>query len=487
MDSTTLSAVRDCLATGRGKDAVALLEVASRASPDDPRLAHDRLLVATLFGNPADGRMALNAMTGLVERIGTTAAGAADLAILSRDLADVVPLLLARFGSEELAVHIPPVAEQVHRLLAAAALLPHDPETAALLARADALIWRYDDPRTRTRRYVYRPPSPHTVQIEPTNRCNLKCTMCPRTTEMQRPLVDMTVEDYAQLLAGWSGARPGFKARVHSFSSAVMDFTWPGFVKLFFLGEILMHESFIDLVHATRARGAAVMPMTNGALLVRRSIRRKIVDSDMTHLGISLDGIDAASYEAVRTGAAWNAVRDAIIALCDELEAAGRRSSIALHVNTLVPEGPGMAERNKEFLAPILARVDSYGQTHVTAATHAASFVDAQGRLTPVIHAGRRIDAAEPSCLETLTKLNVLSDGRMTPCCGDIDGVLELGRMRQTIDEVWNSPATLALHRAHFTHRLEDYDYCRHCLGVDVDPAIGLVPRLALEGARPIG
>ncbi|MBM3534617.1 MAG: hypothetical protein FJX60_16440 [Alphaproteobacteria bacterium] len=146
-----------------------------------------------------------------------------------------------------------------------------------------------------------------------------------------------------------------------------------------------------------------------------------------------------------------------------------------------------MMERNKAFLAPILERVDSFGRTRVSAATHAASFVDAEGRLAPVIHLGRTISPAEPSCLETLTKLNVLSDGRMTPCCGDIDGVLELGRMERTIDEVWNSPATLALHRAHFTHRLEDYDYCRHCLGVDIDPARGLVPRGPLEGTRPIG
>lgn len=305
MDSTTLSAVQERLASGRGKEAVALLDAASHAAPNDSRLAHDRLLISTLFGKPGDCRTALDGMTGLIDRLDGIPTTKEDLAVLSRDLAEVAPLLLARFGGEEFGMQIPPVAEQVYRLLSAAAALPHDHDTSLHLAHARDLIWTYDDPRTHTTRYIYRPRSPHTVQIEPTNRCNLKCTMCPRTTAMQRPLVDMPIEDYARLLAGWSWARPMFKTHVHTFGSTIMDFSWPGFVKLFFLGEILMHENFVELVRTTHARGAAVMPMTNGALLIRRSIRRKIVESDMTGLGISLDGIDAASYEAVRTGASW--------------------------------------------------------------------------------------------------------------------------------------------------------------------------------------
>jgi hypothetical protein len=311
--------------------------------------------------------------------------------------------------------------------------------------------------------------------------------MCPRTTAMERPVIDMPLDTYTTLLAGWSGASPVFETRVHCFDSARLVFRWPGVVKLFFLGEILMHESFVELLRATRERGAAVMPMTNGALLVRRSIRRKIVESDMSHLGISLDGIDADSYETVRTGARWPAVRDAIIALCDELESAGRRSQIAIHVNSLIPEGDGMEERNRDFLKPVLDRVDHLSQSRAGAATYPSTFVDAAGRLRTVVHIGRPIDPALPSCFETLTKLNVLSDGRMTPCCGDIDGALELGRLPRTIDEVWNGDATLALHRAHLTHRLDDYAYCRHCLNVESTPQGALVPRPPIEGIRPIG
>lgn len=487
MDEAAANAVRERLGTGRAREAATLLAEAARASPKDPRIAHDRLVVTTLFGTPAEGRAALDDLATLAGRYGESGPTSDAAADFARDLVDLAPLVLARFGAEELAEHIPAVAERTRYLLTFAGGLPQNAAVSARRLDALDLLWTYDDPRLGVTRHVYRPPSPHTVQIEPTNRCNLKCTMCPRTTAMQRPLIDMTVEQYAELLAGWSGAAPKFKLRMHAFGPDPLDFTWPGFVKLFFLGEILMHEDFDGLVRATRNRGAAVMPMTNGALLVKRSIRRKIVESDIQQLGISLDGIDAASYEAVRTGASWPVVRDSILALCAELESAGRRSAIRLHVNSLVPDGPGMAERNRVFLGPVLEKVDSLVQSRVGAATHPATFIDTDGRLREIVHEGRPISPEAPSCFETLTKLNILSDGRMTPCCADTDGLLALGRMSQTIDEVWNSPGTLALHRAHFTHRLEDYDFCRTCIGADVDPVRGLVPRRPLEGARPIG
>jgi hypothetical protein len=485
MNEATGVAVRERLGTGRTGEAIAILEAESAISPHDHRIAHDRLLVATLFGPPEPGRAALDHLLSVVEK-----ASGRDPAMAGQihdDLVDLAPLVLARFGTEDLAVlYMPPVAQRIARLLGLAARLPQSGESVARREKVDGLIWTHDDPRTGVTRHVYRPRSPHTLQIEPTNRCNLKCTMCPRTTAMQRPLVDMSVERYARLLEGWSAVSSKFQIRVHAFGSVSMQFTWPGFVKLFFLGEILMHEDFDRLVHKTVSRGAAVAPMTNGALLVRRSIRRKIVESEIATLGISIDGIDAAGYAAVREGATWPVVRDAVLALCDELEAAGRRSKIRIHIHSLIPEGAGNEQRNRDFLAPLIARVDGHNFGYVTA-LHPAEFVDGEGRLNAVAHRGSPIHPSNPSCFETLTKLNVLSDGRMTPCCPDIDGAMTLGSTAQTVDEVWNSPATLALHRAHLTHRLEDYDFCRDCLNVDSDPGRGLVVRAPLESVRAIG
>jgi hypothetical protein len=485
MDPSRLAESREHLESGRGSDAAELLESASRMAPLDSRLAHDRLAITLLFGTPGEGRRALDHAVSVVESQHEANTNN-DVEQVARDIAEVAPLALARFGAEDHVQHVAGVVRSVERLLRVTGSLTRDDRTRALCRDVLDLLWVHDDPRVGATRYVYRPRSPHTLQVEPTNRCNLKCTMCPRTTAMRRPPADMSVETYAQLLEGWSGAAPRFGMRIHAFGSSPLEFSWPGLVKLFFLGEILMHDNFAELVRVTRRRGAAVMPMTNGALLIRRSIRRKVIESDIQQLGISLDGIDAASYEAVRTGAAWAAVRDGILALCDELEAAGRRSSIRLHVNSILPEGAESAERNRGFLRPVIERVDSHSQTRISAA-HPATFIDASGALTEIAHGSTAITVDRPSCFETLTKLNVLSDGRMTPCCTDIDGRMELGRMDRTVDEVWNDPATLALHRAHLTHRLEDYDLCRHCLGVEIDPARGLVPRARLEATRSIG
>ncbi|MDR2006797.1 MAG: SPASM domain-containing protein, partial [Acidaminococcales bacterium] len=71
----------------------------------------------------------------------------------------------------------------------------------------------------------------------------------------------------------------------------------------------------------------------------------------------------------------------------------------------------------------------------------------------------------EPLCTEPFTKLNVLWDGSVTPCCYDIDGAMPLGHIKDGIDNVWKSGKAKELREALLNHDFNKYPLCSACMG----------------------
>ncbi|MFH0876640.1 MAG: glycosyltransferase [Candidatus Omnitrophota bacterium] len=59
---------------------------------------------------------------------------------------------------------------------------------------------------------------------------------------------------------------------------------------------------------------------------------------------------------------------------------------------------------------------------------------------------------------------NITSDGRLTPCCRDINLELEIGNIRyQALDEIWQGEPIRQLRIAHLKGNLESYPICARC------------------------
>ncbi len=122
------------------------------------------------------------------------------------------------------------------------------------------------------------------VYIEPTNRCNIDCTFCMRST-WDVPLGQMADATFARILDGLRQIDP------------------PPLVFFGGIGEPLAHPKTIDMVAQVKALGATVEMITNGTLLDDKRSRR-LIDAGLDTVWVSIDGATPESYADVRLGAA---------------------------------------------------------------------------------------------------------------------------------------------------------------------------------------
>lgn len=126
---------------------------------------------------------------------------------------------------------------------------------------------------------------PRFIQIEPVGQCNLRCKMCPiqfrPDAQPGQPSAFMKWETYCSLIDQFDGA-----TELH----------------LQGLGEPLLHPRFFEMVRYAVERGMQVSTNTNMTILTEeRAVA--CVQSGLHTIHVSIDGADAASYEAIRVKA----------------------------------------------------------------------------------------------------------------------------------------------------------------------------------------
>jgi MoaA/NifB/PqqE/SkfB family radical SAM enzyme len=136
---------------------------------------------------------------------------------------------------------------------------------------------------------VHRPASQLArLYVEVTNRCNLSCRMCVRTT-WDEPYGNMGSGTFARILAGLNGVSPP--------------------PSLFFggFGEPLLHPDVVDMVGQAKALGGQVELITNATLLTAE-MSRGLIEAGLDVMWVSLDGATTESYDDVRPGAGLQGV-----------------------------------------------------------------------------------------------------------------------------------------------------------------------------------
>lgn len=307
------------------------------------------------------------------------------------------------------------------------------------------------------------PPSPPTLQIEPTNICNFRCIMCPRSV-MKRPEGFMSLETFDNIFKGWSAKYSSLNF-THIILGRPIRLSKAGSVKFFFLGEPLLHPEFDNLINMAVSEGCMVSVQTNGSLLVKSDFAERLVNSGVHGIGISVDGINKETYLSIRKGAEWERTVSGIKKLVE-----ARRLSVVtrkprIEISTILSDNDAsLALRTKDFMAEIFDGVDLIRFINLDR-SYSPDFIDEKGALYShgkILHASYTSDA--PLCMEPFSKLNILWDGNVTPCCHDIDGVMLFGSVEsEKIDEIWRNQAFARLLQALSCHDLSSHTFCRSC------------------------
>lgn len=122
---------------------------------------------------------------------------------------------------------------------------------------------------------------PNFLQIEPTINCNLRCEMCDRAT-WNRTCEDMPLLKYRRLISQFKYLRS---------------------LKIQGMGEPLLHKKLVEMIdYAKKCNVISVRTVTNATVLDEK-MARKLLNSEIDVIGISLDSADEKVYECIRKGA----------------------------------------------------------------------------------------------------------------------------------------------------------------------------------------
>lgn len=287
-----------------------------------------------------------------------------------------------------------------------------------------------------------RPPDfPIKVQLEITNRCNLRCIMCTRN-QMRRPLGDMSLEVFRRVAD-----------EVAVESGTVLS--------LYFLGEPLLNRQLESMVSYLRERIAAAGSriqfgiQTNGMLL-DRDRARSLLEAGLRDFAFSVDGLEG-DLERVRPGASYPVVERNILGLMD----LGRRmglDDLVVGISKLCDDP--QADEVRRFRERWEGRVPILNLLGISR-HEGNSFMAADGSIREVAARGepkRRVYCGEGH------RLLVLWNGDFAFCCSDVNRSLDLGNVRdRSIRETWHSSEMRQIRRKLLAAEYADLPDCQRC------------------------
>ena len=273
-------------------------------------------------------------------------------------------------------------------------------------------------------------------QIELTNECPMTCQMCPRTTDMTRPIGFMPENLFRKIIDEAAGSTS--KVFLHHF------------------GESLLHPNLGEYIQYARKKGIKSYLSANPVLLNQKRIEA-IVENQLQEIVLSLDGITSKTSMRVRGQAAVN------------VKLAERRVSELIKFkrarNTKYPKIIMQIVRQKQNINEINAWKRKWETVDGIAKAKVKSFIGWNGTNNNILNLRPDDQGCESKlvCDKPWTSVTILYDGRVVPCCFDHDGNEELGNIQfQTLDEICNGEAAEGLRQKHKDSDLEG-TICSKC------------------------
>ena len=345
------------------------------------------------------------------------------------------------------------------------------PDKAAYLAEREACLalspaaranWeRYE---RSTRREAVLDYLPVRLDVENVSRCNFRCTMCQVSDwpKGQRA-ADMSLDDFKRLLVEQVGV---VELKIQGFGEPTMG-----------------GEDYFEMIRYARARRIWVRTITNASRLHLKGCYKKLVDSDVNEIQISIDGATKEVFEGVRRGSVfgqvahncslinsygdakrmlprtkmWTVVQEAnahqledLVVLADEL---GFKNMV-LSFELIDFGQPKWKETNDAVSVSSRIDLDRCWRLHAAAAS--------RGIKLAFWFATERYEAKPGKlCPWPFERAYVSSDMRFVPCCiiGNPE-VSDVGDARDLARE-WNGPAIKTFREAHLGGSIPDV--CKSC------------------------
>ncbi len=292
---------------------------------------------------------------------------------------------------------------------------------------------------------------PKMISVEVTSRCNLNCPFCLVGMQNQLPSTEH------DLLPRGLG-----NIEMELYRKIVDDSVAFGVEKmqLHFQGEPLLHKRLPEMVRLAKDRNLATQMFTNG-LPLTEPMAGRLLDAGLDMLRFSVDGVSEEVYQKNRVGGQFHRVHKNMKMMADK--ARERKSPIRL-------EWQMIAMRNNEHeieQARVMAGAIGLNFFVKTFAVTDPGSVPHDPKYQRKLH-------IKP-CSDIYRAIFVYWNGDVVPCCYDIAGKAIVGNLaRQTLTEVWESPAYRDLRRRidnAYRRPDEEPELCKSCLKWGHEPS----------------
>lgn len=288
---------------------------------------------------------------------------------------------------------------------------------------------------------------PICLSVEPTTACNLKCPQCPSGLKsFSRPTGNLKLEKYYQWLL------------------PVKDKIWG--INFYFQGEPFIYPEIHKAISFANEAGIFTMTSTNGHFLDEEQCR-KIIESGLDQLTISMDGIEQEVYEKYRIGGSLSKVLDGIKTMvATKQEMKSKTPFVALQF-VVMRQNAHQLEELKSLALQL--KVDA-----LRLKTAQVYNFETGSDIIPEQAVYSRYQSTEAGSMKIKNKLlnhcwrlwhaPVLTwDGKMVPCCFDKDAEHQMGDVNDLgIDKIWKNEHYQAF-RKNILNTRKSVTICQNC------------------------
>ena len=273
---------------------------------------------------------------------------------------------------------------------------------------------------------------PQTLFLEPTNHCNIRCSICPYPT-MKRSKGYINWETLERVIGESKG-----KSKICFFM---------GF------GEPLLHPEIIEMIEYIENAGISVYLSTN-SMLLDEGMAEMLFDVGLTRLYLPFSTFDKEKYEAIRRGACFDVVKKNINH-CLQVRKNHLTKTKVLVIPIAMKETFKEFDEIVEYYQPML---DGIGGVELK------GFCDYSGAVEDRSIPG--LKSPPGFCTMVNYGITINWNGDVVICCNDYDNFTSVGSvLNNSISEIWSSDKYNEYRRQIKERNFQENSFCGGCLG----------------------
>lgn len=289
---------------------------------------------------------------------------------------------------------------------------------------------------------------PYAASVEPSNTCNLRCKECP-----VGQVAVVSQQKYME--------PQDFESIVRKLSGTVC------YLMLYFQGEPMMNKKFTEMVMFAKKHRMFVSTSTNAHFL-NETVSRKIIESRLDHIIISVDGMSQKTYEKYREGGKLERVQRNLVRMVELKKRMNSRIPFVTvqFLVTSANEHEMLALENwKEKVGFDEVRFKSMQVTNLTSKNSLLPKNAKYNRYTAFNSNGYQVKKKVKNCSRIFTTMVINYEGILLPCCFDKKGDYPFGNIKDLeIQEVWKTEKFQKF-RKEVLSPDSGFEMCNNCFG----------------------